>query len=215
MQKKVLAAAIGACLIAPAAMAEVTISGRLAVGFESYEIDGMDSELRVSDQSSSLVFSGKEDLGGGLSAWFRIDNRFNPDANIPTGPSAGTSFGATGNTGVGLEGGFGRLTIGRWDLHYNEMFAYESLPSGSLQTRVTGSVFSQVGAGTPFDKIANNTRTPNVIMWDGSFGGGFSARVAYSTSGILPNATESSGEDEGDVITAALRWSNGPLSLGA
>src|SRR5690606_4296428 len=140
---------------------------------------------------------------------------FNPDANIAAGASAGTSFGATGNTGVGLEGSWGRLTIGRWDLHYNEMFGYESLPSGSLQTRVTGSVFSQVTPGStdPARSIANGTRTSNVVMWDGACGS-VTARVAYSSS-PFGSEVDNPAVDEGDALTAALRWSSGPLSIGA
>lgn len=202
MQKKVLAAAIGGLLLAPAAYAaDVNISGRIAVGVENYDVDapGADAEMLVSDQSSSIIFTGSEDLGGGLSAWFKIDNRFSP----PDG-----TFAASGNTQVGLQGDWGKLAIGRADLHYNEMFRFEGLASASLQTRVTGSVWSQV-AGIP---IANGTRTTNAIVWDGAFGD-ITARIGYSTSG--EENDEGSLSDEGEAITGALRWSGGPLSVGA
>lgn len=215
MQKKVLAAVVGGMLIAPAAFAEVTISGRISVGVENYEVDapGSDSELRVSDQSSSLIFSGSEDLGGGLKAWFQIDNRVSFDG------SNATSIGATGNTQVGLQGDWGKLALGRSDLHYNELFRYDASRSGSLQSWVTGSVFSQVG-GAP---VANTTRWTNVIVYDGNFGGGLSARVAFSPAGSNPtfglNLNEGDGTvpngSDGDAMNAVLRWSSGPLSLGA
>jgi len=215
MQKKVIAAVIGGLLIAPAAFADVTISGRLSTGLDIYSLDSgkaaapaasYSKEQRISDQSSSIVFSGSEDLGGGLSAWFRLDNRFSfPDAG----------FSASGNTLVGLKGGFGTIGIGRSDLHYHEMFRYDARSAGSLQSWLSGSAFSQVGATA----IANNTRTPNVIKWDGSFGA-VSATLAYSTAGNTAAATEGSGKGatdggKGDVTTAALRWQGGPLSLGA
>src|ERR1051325_3075745 len=126
MQKKVFAAVVGGLLATPAVFADsanVTISGRFAIGFESYKTSrgnppnaaGYSNENRVSDQSSSIIFSGAEDLGGGLKAWFQIDERYSPDG------SAATSLGATGNTQAGLSGGFGKLAIGRQDLHYQEI----------------------------------------------------------------------------------------------
>lgn len=208
MQKKILAAAIGGMLIAPAAFAQVSISGRLSVGLEIYELDDgtrtpYNAEQRVSDQSSSLIFTGSEDLGGGLEAWFKIDNRFSfPD----------TSFSSSGNTQLGFRGDWGQLAIGRSDLHYNELNAFETTRSGSLQSWLAPGLFSQV-AGVP---IANTTRTPNVIMWDGAFGDGVTARLAYSTSPFGPEGSGVSGDGgEGDGVNAALRWSGGPLSVGA
>ena len=215
MQKKVIAAVIGGLLIAPAAFADVTISGRLSTGFDMYKLGAGDAaapaasysaEQRISDQSSSLVFSGSEDLGGGMSAWFRIDNRFSfPDAG----------FSASGNTMVGVKGGFGSIGVGRWDLHYNELFRYDARTAGSLQSRLSGSAFSQVNGVA----IANNTRTPNLIKWDGHFGA-VTATIGYSTAGNTSTATEGSGKGatdggKGDAVTAAIRYQGGPLSLGA
>ena len=210
MQKKVLAAMIGGMLIAPAAFAEVNISGRLAVGLELYELDGgartpYNSEMRLSDQSSSIIFSGSEDLGGGLKAWFQIDNRF----NIPGGVNA---FDSSGNTQVGLQGGFGKLGIGRADLHYHESNALETTRSGSLQSWLAPGIMSQVNG----ESIASGTRSLNVAVWDGAFGGGLTARLAYSTAPFANEGSGAAGDgSDGDAINAALRWSAGPLSLGA
>lgn len=216
MQKKVIAAVLGGLLISPAVLADVNISGRLSAGIESYKLSGgtrtYSNEMRMSDQSSSVVFSGSEDLGGGMSAWFKIDNRFNfPDASASWSPS--------GNTQIGLKGGFGSIGIGRADLHYMEMFRYDAQASGSLQSWVTGSVFSQV-QGLP---IANTTRWPNVLKWDNSFGNGASVTLAYSTSGAGSpgNATEEGtgigtpNPGKGNAYDATLRYGSGPLSVGA
>lgn len=218
MQKKLIAAVIGGMLVAPAVFADVNIGGRLSAGLESYKLSGgtrtYNNELRMSDQSSSVVITGSEDLGGGLSAWFKIDNRFNfTDAAASIAPS--------GNTQLGLKGGFGTLAIGRSDLFYNEMFRYDAGKAGPLQSWVTGAVFSQV-AGRP---IANTTRWPNVIKWDNKFGGGLSATVALSTSGapgitgspLAPEEGAGIGTPDpgkGQALTGILRYSGGPLSLG-
>ena len=220
MQKKVLAAVVGGLLAAPAIVladsANVTISGRFAVGVEQYKLSGpvvapatsLNSELRVSDQSSSLIFSGKEDLGGGLNAWFQIDERFAPDLGTLT---------ATGNTQAGLSGGFGKIALGRSDLHYQEFSRYDATRAGSLQTILSDGIFSQVGGVT----IANGTRTPNVLMWDSPDFGGITARVAWSPnagganegSGVGTAANTNPGK--GQSYNAVLRWSGGPLSAGA
>lgn len=216
MQKKILAAVIGGLLASPAVFADsanVTISGRIAVGVESYKLGGdatasgatatLKDELRVSDQSSSLVFSGAEDLGGGLKAWFQIDTR--PALDLGT-------FGATGNTQAGLQGGFGKIALGRADLHYQETNVLGGWgAASSLQSWLSPGPVSQVNGVS----IANGTRTPNVIMWDSPNFGGITARVAVSTNAA--GANEGSGVNDGSKglsTNAVLRWSGGPLLLG-
>ncbi|MFL6714070.1 MAG: porin, partial [Sulfurifustis sp.] len=143
MQKKVLAAVIGGLLAAPA-FADVTISGRFADGIALYDRSGDGcatagscfKEQRLSDQSSRIIFSGSEDLGGGLKAWFQLDNRFSADQGTLVGAGGvvaanGTGF-ASGNTGVGLAGDWGKVTLGRWDLHYNELNVIEPYRAGAL-----------------------------------------------------------------------------------
>jgi len=218
MQKKVIAAVIGGLLIAPAAFADVTISGRLSVGLENYEVGagnaavpnagGYNAEQLLSDQSSSLVFTGSEDLGGGLKAWFKLDNRF----SVPGLATGGVgNFDASGNTQVGLAGGWGTLAIGRADLHYGEG-ASDSSTAGSLQSWLAPGMFSQVNGTT----IAVGSRSQNVVMWDGSFGGGVTARVAYSTAPFTAEGTGvGSNPGKGNATNLAIRWSSGPLNLGA
>jgi predicted porin len=64
-----------------------------------------------------------EDLGGGLKALVNLENRFTADDGVATTPYFQQSW-------VGLQGGFGRLTVGR---QYNMMFdlvttTYASFP---------------------------------------------------------------------------------------
>jgi len=239
MQKKqLIAAVVGGMLIAPAAFAQITISGTIKDGLEMYKLGAGKAatpaasyhyEPRVSDQSSRIIFSGTQDLGGGTRAWFQLDSRFQSDvggstqnANITpttTGPTTGINLWAGGNTGVGLAGDWGKLTIGRWDLHYLEFIPIEFGYAGSLQDLLGAGPMAQVNGST----IANGTRTPNVIMWDSANMGGVTARVAYSTA-FTTNLTgvtsdEGSGKggagSSGGALNAALRWSGGPLALGA
>src|SRR5207247_5277605 len=140
----------------------------------------------ASDQSSRIICSGTQDLAGGTRAWFQLDSRFQSDVggstqtgnNTPTTvATTGINLWAGGNTGVGLAGDWGKLTIGRWDLHYLEFIPIEFGYAGSLQDLLGAGPMAQVNGST----IANGTRTPNVIMWDSANMGGFTARLAYST----------------------------------
>ncbi len=237
-KKRLIAAVVGGMLAAPAAFAQITISGTIKDGLEMYKLGAGNAgaaaassyhyEPRVSDQSSRIIFSGTQDLGGGTRAWFQLDSRFQSDVggstqnanNTPTTiATTGINLWAGGNTGVGLAGDWGKLTIGRWDLHYLEFIPIEFGYAGSLQDLLGAGPMSQVNGSV----IANGTRTPNVIMWDSANMGGITARVAYSTAFSTNLTGVSSDEGSGRVssgssggaVTAALRWSGGPLALGA
>ncbi len=240
MHKKLIAVVVGGMLAAPAAFADVTISGSLADGFEMYKLGAGKAaapaasyhyEPRISDQSSRIIFSGSQDLGGGTRAWFQLDSRFQSDVGSSTQTNSGTTTGinlwAGGNTGVGLAGDWGKLTIGRWDLHYLEFVPIELSRAGSLQDLLGAGPMAQVngtntGTSLAASTIANGTRTPNVIMWDSANMGGFTARVAYSTafatnlSGVTSDegSGKGAGGSSGGALNAALRWSGGPLALG-
>src|SRR5207302_2395275 len=124
-KKRLIAAVAGGMLAAPAAFAQITISGTVKDGFEIYKLGAGNAatpaasyhyEPRVSDQSSRIIFSGTQDLGGGTRAWFQLDSRFQSDVGGSTQTNAAATTGinlwAGGNTGVGLVGNWGKLTIG-------------------------------------------------------------------------------------------------------
>lgn len=205
MQKKLIALAV-AGLVSGGAFAQstVTVSGLLRVSFEQYKLTDTgaapySAENRVSDQSSMLVFKGKEVIGNGTYADFTIDNRFGPDMG---------GFAATGNTNVGIGGNWGALHVGRQDLHYGTML--ESYKAYTLQNILGNGLFAQVNGTT----VANGTRTPNVMFYDSPTMSGFGVRLAYSTNAA---GTEGSGFNDGSkngAWNAALNYANGPIKAG-
>src|SRR6185436_19607053 len=177
MNKKLIAVAVAGVFAAPAAFAQssVTISGQIKGGFEQLKLSnqsgatarGNTSQTGVVDDSSALVFSVVEDLGGGLSAVVRLDMRIKPDDGGGSVSAAGAATGAynpgniiSGNSHFGLlSKQWGRIVFGRQDLHY---FNTESniTDKGSLRASNT-SLLSYIGSSS----IANATRTTNVVHY--------------------------------------------------
>ena len=119
MNKKLIAVAVAGLFAAPtAALAQssVTISGQIKGGFESLKLNsgalsrGNASQHGVVDDSSALVFSVREDLGGDLAAVVRLDMRIKPDDGGGVNSLAGAVAGAynpgnviSGNSHLGLQ----------------------------------------------------------------------------------------------------------------
>lgn len=213
MQKKLIALAVAGLVSGGAfAQSNVTVSGLFRMSYNQDKVTGLaagvssSAENYVSDQSSMLVFKGKEDLGGGMYASFQIDNRFSGD---------GGAFGATGNTNISLGGNWGAVSMGRQDLHYGT--AIESYKAYTLQNILGNSLFTQV-QGT---SVAVGSRTPNVIWYDSPNFSGFSARLAVSTAsggagteGSSIRATGANDGSKGGAANVALNYANGPIKAG-
>jgi len=191
MNKKLLAVAIASVLAAPAtALAQVTISGIFKIGVDQYKISNttrtQSSEMRVTDNSSRIIFAVSEDLGGGLSAIGQWDVRAPMDS--------ASSMGASGNTWVGLRStNWGSLTIGRHDLHYGKQPDDIASKAGALMAAAV-SLMDYAGAGAV--PIAVTSRTANVVRWDSTNMGGFTVTAAYSTSVAAQEADLTAGATE-------------------
>lgn len=211
MQKKLIALAVAGLVSGGAfAQSNVTISGLFRMSAEQYKLSnvgaGFDAsaENRVSDQSSMLVFKGREDLGGGMYAGFQIDNRFSGDLG---------AFAASGNTNVHVGGSWGQVAMGRQDLHYGS--AIESYKAYTLQNILGNGIFAQVAGNT----VAVGSRTPNVVMYDSPNMSGFSARLAVSTAfrateGTGVRAAGAADPSKGSATNVALNYANGPIKAG-
>jgi len=178
MNKKLIALAVAGACVAPAAMAQtanpVTLYGRVYVTLESVEAKGgnagaVDRRTRIEDQSSLLGVRGTEDLGGGLKAFFQLETAFRPDSND-------TTFAAR-NSGVGLQGGWGSVLMGRWDMPFKTATIAVD-PFGDLTIGGLNATLSSTNSTrAQFDR-----REQNVLQyWSPSFGG-FAFRLAGSAN---------------------------------
>ena len=122
MNKKLIAVAVAGLFAAPtAALAQssVTISGQIKGGFESLKLSnqvttrGNNSQHGVVDDSSALVFSVREDLGGDLAAVVRLDMRIKPDDGGGVNSAAGAVAGAYNPGNLGSWRGRRRLQPGQ------------------------------------------------------------------------------------------------------
>jgi predicted porin len=93
-------------LFSTGALADVSISGKMEGGFswkkntDGTRVSGIDSF------ESEIDFAGKEDLGNGLKAIWQMNNNVHID-----GSQAGDTL-ASGDTFLGLSGGFGAVKLG-------------------------------------------------------------------------------------------------------
>lgn len=201
MKKSLLALAVLASFAGVAsAQTNVTVYGVVDMGIQRTDNNGAGVDptwaLNSGIQSGSrLGFKGTEDLGGGLSASFQLENGFNADKG--TEAQGGLLFGR--QAWVGLNGGFGSVKFGR---QYTPIFTavssvdpFEVGLAGSLES--TASNFGTVNTfGTRMDDTVNYSLTA----------GAFSGQVAYGF-GEVPGDTTASRQ-----LGLSLGYANGPVN---
>jgi predicted porin len=188
MKKHLIAAAVAGLIAAPA-MAQVTVYGNLETGILMQDVKGSSttSNNKSTTQlissvvnSSRLGFRGTEDLGGGLKAFFRLEQ----SVDIKTGRLGGSSTTQMFDRGaeVGLEGSFGAIKIGKFDLT-----SAEGIDSSVSYFGNVGNFASVVDIGSDINH-AIQYKSPKI--------GGFNIEVGHafkdgSTSALPHNETTS------------------------
>ncbi|WP_424947488.1 porin [Candidatus Spongiihabitans sp.] len=150
MNKKLLAAAVSAAVMAPVAHAESSFYARVNNAIDINDLSG-DGTTDISGVGSRFGFKGNADIGNGLTAHGRYEFSTVSDKE-------GTGVGDTRLASVGLSGGFGRVDVGnQWSAYYDTFGTLVS-PTYSLGYYL----YSSVGGG-PF-------RTSNTIKYSNTFG---------------------------------------------
>ncbi|HEY8608655.1 MAG TPA: porin [Noviherbaspirillum sp.] len=197
MKKTLLAAAAVAAASAVAgtahAQTNVTIYGIADAGISRVD-NGARTTIGLQSgghSGSRIGFRGTEDLGGGLSAIFVLENGFNIDDG--TLGQGGRLFGR--QAFVGLSGGFGAVKLGR---QYNPIrVALESVDPFAL-----GLAGNAVNVFNVYGERADNTLNYTTPTF-----GGFSGQVAYSFGEI---AGETSN---GRQLGFSVGYAAGPFSV--
>ncbi len=209
MKKSLVALAALAVVGVASAQSTVTLSGIVKGGYAHTKLSGSGSGSQgaIADGSSRFIFSGTEDLGGGLKAVFQIDNRFRVDDNggAPTSAPLGT-----GNTFVGLTGGWGAVKLGKFDTHY----CYGGDSHGSRSTALSAASCALLGyVGGQGSSIANTSRSSNFVKYELPNFSGLTGQIAYSTAPFGTDGAPGAASD-GSAWNIALEYASGPFTVG-
>lgn len=198
MKKTVLALAIlGGFASAALAQSTVNIYGVVDAGLvlERGAAAGSVNKLSSGVASGSrLGFKGTEDLGGGLSALFLLENGFDVSTGVAT--QGGALFGRQAY--VGLGSGFGTVTLGRQYTPEYLVLAFAD-PFGTGLAGHAGNLFAITGnAASRMDNTIKYV-TPNLS--------GFTGELAYGFGEVAGD------NSAGRQIGAAVGYTGGPLSV--
>ena len=200
------------------AQSSVTLSGAVDAGIRRVgTASGSDWQLGGSGSTNNkFILSGREDLGGGMSAIFSLQHRF----NIQNGTIGGTSFSQPANANVfwreswvGLAGGFGDVRLGRI------LMPLHDIAGGFEPWGVTtvGSVY--------LGGINATIRGNNVIYYRSPAIGGLSVHAAIAAAEGQLNAESGGFPITGAITPTALvnrerpigfnvRYASGPINVG-
>jgi predicted porin len=176
MKKSLLALAAGLVAGSAFAQSNVTLYGRidLSVGNLKNRVTNTSTTQMFQGGDGGLTTSrwglrGTEDLGGGLKAAFKLENRFNAD----TGASQDPYF--KGESSLSLMGSFGEVKLGRSTTVYDDVRA-------SIGNRfdVFDSAFTASSNGVFKSGGDYNSRFDNKISYYSPSFSGFYAGVDYA-----------------------------------
>lgn len=204
MKKSLLALAVLAAFAGAAqAQTSVTVYGRMDVGVQKVT----DSSATIGRGDNNVIgFKGTEDLGGGLSALFQAEMRFEPDAGTTESRNRRPLF--QGQTRVGLKGDFGTIRLGRGLTAMQE-------PIGGFDPFATQTV-----AELNSIQMGNYSSSPLQV---GSAANRFDNALFYNTpsfAGFQVNATIATKEgvgtyDAAGIPTTTAALNKYPVSLSA
>jgi predicted porin len=227
MKKALLTAAIATAFAGTVqAQTSVSIGGVVTANVKSYNIGSSArataNEFRIDDDFNSRFWlTGSEDLGGGTSAVFYVENRLNSDLPSTTGTGNGLS---NGDTWVGLRGSWGQVALGKfsWMSVQGLSTEFVNLAAGpgiaSLLAMPTGmsgtySILNEFNGA-----YLDVTRRSNAIQYRTPLLNGFIGTIGLSASSVLnegnaPTVGGASSYSDGREIYLQGAYINGPLNL--
>jgi predicted porin len=204
MKKSLLALAVlGAFAGVASAQSSVTMYGR--VDLAGVKFSGSDLKQINNGSGSRLGVRGVEDLGGGLSAIFNIEHRFNADTGAETDPNRFWF----GRSIVGLQGGWGSVTLGReytlshsfsqnaWDPWGHDTVVAAAFPVAASTSNLSGTIgLTRLGIAT--------ARNDSAVTYKYSMGG-------FSFGGQIAEGTDTITQVQNKPWNAGVRYQAGPI----
>lgn len=192
MKKKIVALAVAAAFTTPAFAdnANVTVYGKAFLTFDQKgsNATGAASQMRVNTNASRFGVKGSEDLGEGLKALYQYEIQADADGSSVGGKGFGDG---TRNSGVGIEGSFGKVMLGVWDTPFK--VAHNKIELFDNTTSWTSTAVIGRSAGKNY-----NTRQPNMIQYWSPVMSGLQASFMYS-----PDEAKTTAQDKSFLSMAA------------
>src|SRR5713101_6418553 len=152
MQKKLLTMAVAGALAAPCialAQSSVEVYGTVNMAFGKFKYSGAAagapdvSKWDVAQGASNYGLRGRENIGGGLTAWFQIEQNapMERSNNIAITP-------ASRNSAVGIQGGFGNIFVGQWTTPWADLDALWGIGTVGFWGPVTSLIGRRESTGT-------------------------------------------------------------------
>lgn len=210
--------------------ADFSLSGAIDIGIYR----GFDDQKQVGTvQRSHITLAGSEDLGGGLSATFRLQHRF--EADTGSTEASGKPF-WHGESSVGLKGRFGHLRFGRaLDVVSNNDWAFDpwtnydriASPAWNNWHWNYATDRSSNSGGAEYGRLNNGIfyDSPQLAGWSLHYSGAFEnaagdpggnnngLAVLYGADGVAAMAATSKNRSGDTVRFFGLSWTTGPWTL--
>lgn len=223
MQKKIIALAIAGLSSAAFAQSNVTIYGIFDIGVANYSgisngtdgtnvartngTAGTGSSTQVAGNlgyQSRLGFRGNEPLGNGMTASWVAEMNLAADGNGAAQQAGTTGLDITGSRQMllALEGGFGKLTMGRqYTPFFNTVAAVDPFMANGI-----------ANAGIIHPLVNNTARASSSLRYDSPNFSGFSFGYLYGMSENYDKIATTTG---GHTMSWNALYGNGPLLVGA
>ena len=221
--KKTLIALAALAATGAFAQSSVTLYGAVDASVDHAAGNGQTVNFLSNSQlgSSKLGFKGTEDLGGGLSAVFKLEGGLKNESgngktsntnNQSTGTNTATANGSQGldfqrYSYVGLAGNFGELHLGReyiWSFWYGEGTVDPFSTNGPAQNT---NMFYHLGGASYVATNASNM--VSYLTPDAPVQGG----VQYFVGNTVAASTAAVGHSDGTGYSAFLKYQQGPLLI--
>lgn len=198
MKKQVLSLAVAAAIVAPSAMAEGPIDGKV-YGKINVSLDNVDNgssdQWELNSNASRLGFKGKTKLSDNLNAIYKLEY----ETFVDDGDKSGKTF-TQRNSYVGLSGGFGTVLAGKHDT-----------PLKMAQGKI--DLYSDM-AGDIKHTFEGENRVSNVVVYQTPSMGGFQVTGAFVPGEGSDLDGDGSGDDGlVDGISASATYKNDSLFL--
>ena len=210
MKKSLLALAVlGVFASAASAQSSVTLSGRLDAGLirsstpAKWIMDGSQSGY------NNFTISGREDLGGGMNAFFAMNHRF----SIQSGGIRSAAGVFWRNIWVGLGGGFGDVRLGRVLMPLQDMNGgFDAFDTGTVGSVHTGGITATIRAHNAIYYRSPSMGGLSIHAAIAASDGQLQAETANNFGNVAPTARFPTGERPTGFN---VRYAAGPLNIGA